>query len=262
MINSEIKNFANYLANLSTEITKKYFRLPNHEMAKEDDSPVTKADREIEEVLRKEIIKKFPTHGIIGEEFGNHNENADYKWILDPIDGTSSFIIGRPIFGTLIALTYKNKPILGLMNQGITSERWFGISNEGSWFNDRKIKTRNCTEISDAVLCSSSPFYFQDGDEEILKKLSALAKYQKIGGIIYGGDCYSYTSLASGFVDVVLDPGLKVYDYAALIPIIENAGGIVTDWQGNDLELKSNVKLVACANKTLHEKVLQILNSK
>jgi len=262
MITQEIKDFAHYLADLSAEITKKYFRLPNEEMAKEDDSPVTKADREIEEFIRKEIIKKFPTHGIIGEEFGNYNETSDYKWILDPIDGTSSFIIGRPIFGTLIALTYKNKPILGIMNQGITSERWCGILEEGSWFNNKKISTRNCNHISDAVLCSSSPFYFQDGDEKILKNLAALTKYQKIGGIIYGGDCYSYASLASGFVDIVIDPGLKVYDYAALIPIIENAGGIVTDWQGNDLELRSNIKLVASANKKLHQEVLEILNKR
>jgi len=261
MITKEIADFANYLADISTEIAKKYFRLPNGEIAKEDDSPVTKADREIEQVIREEITKKFSTHGIIGEEFGNHNENADYKWILDPIDGTSSFIIGRPIFGTLIALAYKNKPILGIMNQPITGERWLGINGEGSWFQGQKIQTRNCRDLSDAVFCSSSPFYFKDKDELLLKKLSSLTKYQKIGGIIYGGDCYSYASLASGFVDIVIDPGLKVYDYAALLPIIEMAGGVVSDWQGNDLELKSDVRLVACANEELHKKVLEVLNS-
>lgn len=261
MITKEITDFANHLADISTEIAKKYFRLPNGEIAKEDDSPVTKADREIEQIIREEITKKFPTHGIIGEEFGNHNENADYKWILDPIDGTSSFIIGRPIFGTLIALAYKNKPILGIMNQPITGERWLGITGEGSWFQGQKIQTRNCRDLSDAVFCSSSPFYFKGKDELLLKKLSSLTKYQKIGGIIYGGDCYSYASLASGFVDIVIDPGLKVYDYAALLPIIEMAGGVVSDWQGNDLELKSDVRLVACANEGLHKKVLEILNS-
>jgi inositol-phosphate phosphatase/L-galactose 1-phosphate phosphatase/histidinol-phosphatase len=260
MITKEIKNFANYLADISSEIAKKYFRLPNDEIAKEDDSPVTKADKEIEEILRKEIIKKFPNHGIIGEEFGNHNEEADYKWILDPIDGTSSFIVGRPIFGTLIAFAHKNKSILGIMNQPITSERWLGIANEGSYFQNKKISTRNGTEISDAIFCSSSPFYFKNGDELKLEKICKQTKYQKIGGAIYGGDCYSYASLASGFVDIVIDPGLKVYDYAALAPIIEMAGGVITDWQGNDLELKSNVKVVACANKELHKKVLDILN--
>lgn len=261
MINQEIINFANHLADLSSDIARKYFRLENGEIAKDDDSPVTKADREIEKIIREEIEKKFPNHGIIGEEYGDKNVEADFVWILDPIDGTSSFIIGRPLFGTLIALTYRGKSILGIMNQPITNERWIGIDGEGAWMNGKKIQTRNCKEISDAVICSSSSHYFQNGDEEILKKLSGAAKYQRLGGIIYGGDCYSYASLASGFVDIVLDPGLKVYDYAALLPIIEMAGGVVSDWQGNDLKLKSNVKLVACATKELHEKALKILNN-
>ena len=261
MLDKKLIDFANYLADLSQPIAKKYFRLDNGEIAKDDDSPVTKADREIEKIIRAEIEKHFPEHGIIGEEYGNKNETADYVWILDPIDGTSSFIIGRPLFGTLIALTYKGKSVLGIMNQPITSERWMGIEGEGSWFNGKKIQTRNCTEISSAVMCASSSHYFENGDEKILKDLSAITKYQRLGGIIYGGDCYSYASLASGFVDIVIDPGLKVYDYAALIPIIEMAGGVVSDWSGNDLELKSNVKLVASGTKELHEKVLKILNS-
>jgi len=260
MLDKKLIDFANHLADLSQPIAKKYFRLDNGEIAKDDDSPVTKADREIEEIIRAEIEKTFPDHGIIGEEYGNKNETADYVWILDPIDGTSSFIIGRPLFGTLIALTHKGKSVLGIMNQPITNERWMGIDGEGSWFNGKKIQTRNCTEIKDAVMCASSSHYFENGDEKILKDLSALTKYQRLGGIIYGGDCYSYASLASGFVDIVIDPGLKVYDYAALLPIIEMAGGVVTDWQGNDLKLKSNIKLVACATKELHEKVLKILN--
>ncbi len=262
MITPEIVNFANHLANISEAIAKKYFRIQNGEVAKEDDSPVTIADREIERIIREEIEKKYPSHGIIGEEFPDKNIDADFIWILDPIDGTSSFIIGRPIFGTLIALTHKGKPILGIMNQPISSERWLGVSGQGSWFNGNKIQTRNCTEISNAVMCSSSSFYFQNEDEEILKRISAATKYQKIGGIIYGGDCYSYASLASGFVDIVLDPGLKVYDYAALVPIIEMAGGVVSDWNGDDLELKSGVKLLASANRELHQKMLELINER
>ncbi len=291
MLDQKIIDFAHHLADLSAEITKKYFRLPNGESTKEDDSPVTKADREIEEVLRREIVKNFPTHGIIGEEFGNHNEEAEHVWILDPIDGTSSFIIGRPIFGTLIALAFRGKSILGLMNQPITGERWVGIDkspfskkiidlsigvprnagrdscreknknfDSGSWLNGQKIATRkNCRELADAVMCSSSSFYFQNGDEKILQKISSLTKYQKLGGIIYGGDCYSYASLASGLVDIVIDPGLKIYDFAALIPIIEMAGGVVSDWEGKDLQLKSGVKMLASANETLHKKALEAI---
>jgi len=261
MLTQEIIDFANYLADISQPIAKKYFRVNNGEVAKDDDSPVTKADREIEKVIREAIETKFPDHGIIGEEFGNKNIDADFIWVLDPIDGTSSFIIGRAIFGTLIALIHKGKPLLGIMNQPISSERWIGIEGQGSSFQGKKITTRNCTEISDAVMCSASSFYFQNGEEKILEKISGLTKYQRIGGVIYGGDCYSYASLASGFVDIVIDSGLKIYDYAALIPIIENAGGVVTDWAGNDLKLKSDVRLVACANKELHEKVLKVLNS-
>lgn len=260
MLNQEIIDFANYLADISEKPAQKYFRSNNGEISKDDDSPVTKADREIEKIIRKEIENKFPTHGIIGEEFGNKNPDADFVWILDPIDGTSSFIIGRPIFGTLIALTYKGKSILGIMNQPITSERWIGIDGQNAKFNGKKINSRNCTELSDAVMCSSSSHYFSNGDEKILKNICAATKYQKLGGMIYGGDCYSYASLASGFVDIVIDPGLKVYDYAALVPIIEMAGGVITDWQGNDLNLRSNVKVVASGNKALHEKILTVLN--
>ncbi len=260
MLSQEIINFSQHLADISEAIAQKYFRQQNGEIAKEDDSPVTKADRKIEQVIRAAIEKKFPDHGIIGEEFGDKNVEADFVWILDPIDGTSSFIIGRPIFGTLIGLTYKGKAVLGIMNQPISRERWIGIEGQNSFFQGKKISTRNCTKISDAVMCASSPFHFQNGEEKILQKISALTKYQRLGGVIYGGDCYSYASLACGFVDIVIDTGLKVYDYAALLPIIENAGGIVTDWRGNDLKLQSDVQLVACANKKLHQEVLKIIN--
>jgi histidinol phosphatase-like enzyme (inositol monophosphatase family) len=257
----EFAQFAQFLANQTTEIARKYYRKTNGEIQKEDESPVTKADREIEKKIREEIEKKYPSHGIIGEEYGKINEDSDFQWILDPIDGTSSFIIGRPLFGTLIALSYKGEVVVGLMNQPIINERWLGIKGQGAFFNDKKIKTRNCQEISDSIICSSSSFHFHNDDQEILKKLTSKAKYQKIGGIIYGGDCYSYASLASGFIDIVFDPGLQIYDYAALLPIITEAGGIVSDWQGNDLRLKSNVKLIACGNKELHKKALEIINS-
>lgn len=260
-VNQEFIDFANYLADISAQIAQQYFRSQNTgEITKEDDSPVTKADRGIEELIRKEIKKKYPHHGVIGEEFENTNIDADYVWILDPIDGTSSFIIGRPLFGTLISLTYKGESILGIVNQPITNERWVGVKNQGSFFQGKPVKTRQCHSISESVMCASSSFYFKNEDEYMFQELCKLTKYQKIGGVIYGGDCYSYASLASGFIDIVLDPGLQVYDYAALLPIIEEAGGIITDFQGNDLNLQSNVKLVASANKKLHEEVIKTIN--
>jgi inositol-phosphate phosphatase / L-galactose 1-phosphate phosphatase / histidinol-phosphatase len=259
-INQELINFSNYLADISATLAKKYFRSQiTGEFEKEDNSPVTKADREIEKLIRDEIEKKYPNHGIIGEEFGNKNINADYVWILDPIDGTSSFIIGRPLFGTLISLTFKGKAILGIVNQPINNERWVGIADQGSFFNGAKIQTRKCSELSNAVMCASSSFYFKDEDSKMFEELCTLTKYQKLGGVIYGGDCYSYASLASGFIDIVMDPGLQVYDYAALQPIISEAGGVVTDWQGNDPNLQSNVKLIACGDKKLHEKIIKLI---
>lgn len=261
MITQEIIDFANNLADLSEKIAPKYYRQDNGEISKEDDSPVTKADREIEAEIRKEIEKKYPNHGIIGEEYGITNEGADFQWILDPIDGTSSFIIGRPLFGTLIGLSFKGKHILGIMNQPITKERWIGIEGQGAFLNGKKITSRACNTISDAVMAASSSHHFiSDKEKNILKTLTSQTKYQRLGGIIYGGDCYSYACLASGFIDIVLDPGLQIYDYAALLPIIEQAGGIVTDWQGNDLNGRSNVQLIACGNKKLHAEIIKIIN--
>ena len=185
MITKEMLDFANHLADLSEGIAKKYFRIDNGEIAKDDDSPVTKADREIEKIIREKIAEKFPSHGIIGEEYGIKKADSDFTWILDPIDGTSSFIIGRALFGTLIALTYKGKSILGIMNQPIVGERWIGVDGQGSWFNGKKNKTRNCTEISDAVMCASSSHHFNNGDEETLKKISEEGKETKISGLLF-----------------------------------------------------------------------------
>jgi len=260
-VNQELIDFANFLADMSGEIARKYFRTQaTGEIQKDDNSPVTKADREIELLIREEIEKKYPNHGIIGEEYGIKNAESEFTWVLDPIDGTSSFIIGRPIFGTLIALIKNNKPILGILNQPIINERWIGIDGVGSFFNGKKIQSRNCQNIDDAVMCASSSFYFKGKDKDVFEELCKITKYQKLGGVIYGGDCYSYASIASGFIDIVIDPCLQIYDYAALQPIIENAGGIITDWHGNSPNLRSNVNLVACANKTIHEKVIKILS--
>ena len=161
MINQELINFAHHLADISGVIAKKYFRSSFDEIKKEDSSPVTQADKQIEIRLRDEISKKYPEHGIIGEEFDNEYTNSEYKWVIDPIDGTISFAIGKPIFGTLIALTYQDQPILGIINQPINNERWWGTINGKSYFNDEIINTKNCQSISEAVFCTQSPFFFK-----------------------------------------------------------------------------------------------------
>src|SRR3989338_6241368 len=164
MINQEIIDFANKLADLSTIIAKKYFRsAENGEVEKEDKSPVTKADQEIEVVIRAQIVAKFPEHGVIGEEYDDTNIDADYKWIIDPIDGTSSFIMGRPTFGTLIALSFRGKSILGIVNQPISDERWLGIDDgsnrSGAWLNGKKIKTRKYKKITTPLMSPTSLFF-------------------------------------------------------------------------------------------------------
>lgn len=259
MINKEIIDFANYLADISAEIAVKYFRMPNGEIVKEDFSPVTKADQEIEALIRKEIMAKFPDHGIVGEEFEDHNPSADFQWIIDPIDGTASFIIGRPTFGTLIAITYKGEAKVGIVNQPITKERWLGVDGQGAWFNGKMIKSRKCPEIKDAIISTTSDFFFKGDDFTKFKKLSAQAKYQRFGGVVYGADCYGYALLASGFLDIIVEPELKVYDFAALIPIIKMAGGEIGMWDGSPIQLKSNVKIIACGDKELFKKVVEVM---
>lgn len=260
---SQLTEFANHLADLSAPIARKYFRTPNGEIVKEDKSPVTLADREIEEVLRAEIAKKFPEHGIIGEEFGNTNQDYDYQWIIDPIDGTSSFIIGRPTFGTLIALAYKGKVKIGIINQPISNERWLGVENEGgkqgAWLNGKAIKSRNCGEIKNAIISTTSQFFFEENDLKKFENIASQAKYQRFGGVVYGADCYAYALLASGFIDIIIEPSLKIYDYAALIPIIKMSGGFIGDWQGNEIQLESEGKIIACGSKAIYEEVVKIM---
>jgi histidinol phosphatase-like enzyme (inositol monophosphatase family) len=264
MSNQEIINFANNLADISGQVIRKYFRQNFDETEKDNQTPVTKADKEAEKAIRDAIIQKFPDHGIIGEEFGSINPNAKYKWIIDPIDGTISFVMGRPIFGTLIALSFEGKPILGIINQPITGERWVGIDdgkNLQTTFNGKKITTKNCQNLNEAILCSTSPHFFKGGDLEMINKVSAQTKYQSQGGIIYGGDCYLYGLLASGQIDIVIEKGLSNFDYMALVPVVKGAGGVITAWDGSDLNEDSDGSLIACSSEALHQKVLELINS-
>lgn len=266
MLNQEIINFANHLADISGEVIKKYFRQDFGEIKKDNHTPVTLADKGAEEVMRNAIMQKFPDHGIVGEEFGNVNPNAKYQWVLDPIDGTVSFVMGRPIFGTLIALSFEGKPVLGIINQPINNERWVGISDKWSvvsgklaTFNGQEIQTRKCEDLSEAVLCSTSPFFFQGKDLEMLNKIAAKTKYQSQGGIIYGGDCYLFGLLAMGQVDIIIERGLNNFDFMALVPIVEGAGGIITDWAGKELDINSDGTVLACGDAKLHQEILGML---
>lgn len=248
-------SFAEQLATISGEVIRRYYRQDIEIEAKSDSTPVTLADKEVEKNIRAIIRNKYPDHGIIGEEFEPHQPDAEYKWLIDPIDGTKSFIIGRPIFGTLITLVHKEEPILGIIDQPVLGERWTGVKGFATNFNYVPTKTRKCSKLSESVLCTTSPNLFSGKDFKSFEHVRKIAKY-----VVYGGDCYSYGLLSRGTVDVVLETGLKPYDFCALAPIVKGSGGIITDWYGAPLTTKSDGRILACGDKRLHKEVLALLN--
>ncbi|MCD7457498.1 Bifunctional phosphatase IMPL2, chloroplastic [Datura stramonium] len=263
---SELDNFAtvsNKIADAAGEVIRKYFRKSFDILDKEDLSPVTIADQAAEESMVKIIQENFPSHAIYGEEKGwrCQEETAEYVWVLDPIDGTKSFITGKPVFGTLIALLYKGKPILGVIDQPVLRERWTGLIGRRTTLNGQEISTRNCSSLSKAYLYTTSPHLF-NGDAEI-----AFARVRsKVKVPLYGCDCYAYALLASGFVDLVIESGLKPYDFLSLVPVIEGAGGIITNWKGQQFNWKASagspatsLNVVAAGDKQVHQQALDAL---
>lgn len=248
----EFQPFVKLLANKSAEIIREYFRKPIRIESKRDLSPVTIADKKSEEIIRELIRKHFPDHGIIGEEFGQEKVDADFVWVLDPIDGTKSFVCGALSFGTLIALTHKNKPVLGVINHPILDEFLIGDNNI-SLLNDAKVQVRNISDLSEAVLLTT--------DHLNIKKYQNAEKFDKLIKSVWlyrnWGDCYGYYLLATGFADIMIDPIMSVWDSMALIPIINGAGGIITDYNGND-PIKGNS--IIAASPEIHKQVISILN--
>ncbi|KAH7834682.1 hypothetical protein Vadar_018527 [Vaccinium darrowii] len=263
---SELDRFAeigNELADAAGEVIRKYFRKSFDILDKDDLSPVTVADKAAEESMVSIIEKKFPSHAIFGEENGWRCKEkfAEFVWVLDPIDGTKSFITGKPLFGTLIALLHQGKPILGIIDQPVLRERWIGISGRKTTLNGEEVSTRNCAKLSLSYLYTTSPHLFS-GDAEV-----AFARVRtKVKVPLYGCDCYAYALLASGFVDLVIESGLKPYDFLSLIPVIEGAGGIITDWSGHQLQWEASIdshpksfNVLAAGGKDLHQQALDSL---
>ncbi|ALK10328.1 histidinol-phosphatase [Blastochloris viridis] len=219
--------------------------------------PVTDADRAGEVAMRSLITRTFPEHGILGEEFGRERADATWVWTLDPIDGTKSFIAGIPAWGTLIGLMRDGVPVYGMMHQPFVGERFTG-DGAGARYRGpagpRDLMVRPCTELSDAVLFTTSPRLFADSDLERFQRIEREAKLSR-----YGGDCYAYCMVAAGLIDVVIETGLDDHDIVPLIPIIEGAGGIVTNWEGGTAAKGGRV--VAAGDRRLHDKVLKILNA-
>jgi len=251
---AEFISLAHRLADASAHIIQGDFRTPINVDDKADASPVTIADKEAEQVMRDLIQTCYPDHGIYGEETGCNNTDAEYVWVLDPIDGTKSFITGKPVFGTLIALLHHGKPVLGIINQPISRERWIGGVGLPTTLNGQAVNSRACGDIGEAMLYATSPAIFGKAD---FAAFQHLCEHVKIP--LYGCDCYAYALLASGFVDLVVEATLSPYDYCALVPVIENAGGTITDWQGKALDLYSDGRVIAAGDKAMHETAQALL---
>ena len=242
---------AHRLADAAGPIIKRYFRSGAAIVDKDDLSPVTVADRESEAAMRAIIAEAQPTHGVLGEEMGADRADAEYVWVLDPIDGTKSFVTGKPLFGTLISLTHRGIPVIGIIDQPVLGERWLGIAGQGSTFNGQPIKTRACATLTDAWLYTTTPYLFSGTNKVSFERLAESVKFP-----LFGCDCYAYGMLAAGWTDLVCEVSLKPYDWCALVPVIEEAGGIITDWEGHKLTIASGGRVLAAGDARMHAEAM------
>jgi myo-inositol-1(or 4)-monophosphatase len=251
--------FAQHLADIAGDIIRPYFRRRINVSNKGDArlyDPVTEADRRAEEAMRAAIAREYPQDGIIGEEYGESTGTSEFAWVLDPVDGTRAFIAGQPLWGTLIGLEISGRPALGVLDQPFLGERVIGRNKTAELRNaggSMSLKTRTCSALSDAVICTTHPFtHFGDEERARIFRVERTCRLSR-----YGGDCYAYALLAMGFIDLVIEAGLKQWDIAALVPIVEGAGGIFTDWNGN-AGMKGGT-VIAAGDARLHEAALALL---
>ena len=253
---SEFVGFAHQLAEAAGAAIRPHFRNLAGIETKADASPVTVADRAAEQALRQLIEAEYPEHGIFGEEFGTVRGDADFVWILDPIDGTKSFVAGLPIWGTLIALTWQGHAILGVIDQPILRERWVGCAGQPTRMNGNKVLAHATRSLADAVLFTTSIEMFTADDRPRFQALSDKARIRR-----HAGDCYAYGLLASGFADLVVESEVKPYDFAALVPVVQGAGGAIADWAGQPLAMNRNSRVLAAANPALLRDAAAILSA-
>lgn len=223
---------------------------------KDDRTLVTSLDRAIEARLSEVIAARYPAHGVWGEEFDRRNPGAAMQWILDPIDGTAQFIAGIPTYSTLIALAVDEVPVIGLMDFPATGDRWFGCWGRPTMRNGDPVRVRACGGLSDAMMSTSSPDFYSPAERPALESLRASTRWR-----IYGGAAMSYGLLASGRTDIACDTGFKVYDFACFRPIIEGAGGVVTDWEGSALTLRSGPRILAAGCARRHAEALALIRA-
>lgn len=217
--------------------------------------PVTEADREAERAIRQVILERFPDHGIFGEEHGMENAGSDHVWVIDPIDGTRAFISGLPVWGTLVGLTVGSEAVAGLMSQPFTGELFYADGEAAHYEGPggpRVLKTRPTVRLGDATLFTTTPALFRGPAREVYDRFETMVRMPR-----YGADCYAFAMLAAGHVDIVTDPGLQPYDIVALIPIIEQAGGVVTTFNGGPAENGGDI--LAAATPELHRAAMDAL---
>ncbi|SHJ54941.1 histidinol-phosphatase, inositol monophosphatase family [Aureimonas altamirensis DSM 21988] len=246
-------SFAESLADAARPIAMTHFRTRLDVESKADDSPVTIADRAIEARLRAMIEQRHPSHGIFGEETGATPGDGSL-WVIDPIDGTKSFVTGLPLFGTLLAHLQHGVPVLGVVDIPVLGERWTAEAEGPALLNGVPVRVSDCRALASARFMTTSPEGFHGKDEAAYRRLS-----EAVGLRRFGGDCYAYALLASGHCDLIAECGLQPYDYLALVPVIEGAGGVVTDWNGAPLGLDSDGRVLAAATPELHDAAMALL---
>jgi len=251
----EMVKFAHEISDAVAEVHRKFFRQPVSTQYKEDSSPVTQVDQESERLVREMVMKKYPTHGILGEEYPAHQADAEFVWVVDPVDGTKYFMSGHPTFALLLGLAYQGEFILGVIEQAISRERWVGADSYGSFLNGNKISTRKCAKLDQAILARAGFEWHTKGRDHYIDKIWKATHWAQ-----WGVAPYDYGLLAAGHIDVVITAGPLIHDFAALGPIINNAGGLITDWYGERLNVNSPNHVVAVANPDLMPQIIRLLD--
>ncbi|NCC22221.1 MAG: histidinol phosphate phosphatase [Alphaproteobacteria bacterium] len=245
---------AHAMADEAGSIILQHFREPFEVDVKSDESPVTVTDRAVETRLRQIVMEHRPEDGVCGEEFGNRATRSGYTWVFDPVDGTKQFASGRPTFVTLIALCHEGYPVMSIMDQPVLKERWVGVKGRPTTFNGKPCHTRKCPELRHARTGITSPRNFSN--YETLPAIHSATQY-----IAWGGHGYGFGQLASGWLDLVLEKHFGPFDTLPVVPIVEGAGGVISDWRGGPPNLESKDKVVACGDPALHEQILDVLRA-
>jgi myo-inositol-1(or 4)-monophosphatase len=258
-VDADLIAFANRLADTSGAVIRPFFRQPiavTHKDGVHAFDPVTEADRGAERALRELIARERPADGVLGEEYGETRGTSNYRWVLDPMDGTRAFITGRHEWGSLIALEDKGQAVLGILDQPVLGERFVGAGGTAHLLQagqSTKLQVRECPALKDAILCATDPSaYFSGSEQQAFASVQAQTRMTR-----YGGDCYLFAALALGFIDLVIEAGFHAWDAAALIPIVEGAGGVMTSWDGGSAA--SGKTIIAAGDKRVHQAAMKLL---